>query len=617
MRATYSESTPVYTPSINPTAVSGLKLYNINGVDTFVACITTASATYIGLSTDCVNWSVNITPLANLADVAYDGAIFVAVSGDLNYATSPDCVVWTARTFPAISGSNYPSVIGHNGTRFLVLSQIGSGAWYSASGTSWTTFSHGLGGHCYTMLLFGTTLVISRAEDEACLYSLDGTAVALHTGATTNGQIVRDGDALYSPVSNTESVDGVAWAASSRTALSLGFNSTAARAPENTSPFDSLILAVHSVAGNAMDVWAYDAVGSRDHVLDFGTYTASGLTPYYAPIAWVDSALVIVNAYPYPVARFEFQLSAWSAGETPCVESANDVAWSGQRWIAGGYGDTGTSIGTSSDGRNWLLHDLPDPSFWALAAVCGGPFGVCGIFDTPGGMWPHMSYDHGETWVAGPAALSGGYAEQMLWIGDRFVAATYDNYVEYSFDGLVWHAVTLPVTGAPNWGRVAWNGSVLIVCSSNTADAAYSLDSGLTWFATTAVATDAVAGFKGMFYALVNTEGFPRVWSSANGAAWVQGALINDTGVSGPPKPSRLVASATELCAVVGGWDNALRSFDGAQWSGADFLPSHKNWYTVASDGRRFLALNYDDRSSALSLPSPFWAGFINCEEAT
>jgi hypothetical protein len=188
----------------------------------------TSQLDYSIISTDGLSWSQAFMPLGSLgassgkwSGVAWNGTVFCAVTplgagATITGATSPDGLVWTQRTLPAIVWND----IASNGVDFVVIGGSVSSIKSTNNGVTWTTgtassFAMNFITYCSGLSLYAATINGSAAIIQT---SSDGLVWTQRVLPTTGGRsrITASSSqfiALRSGASNKidSSTDGVTW----------------------------------------------------------------------------------------------------------------------------------------------------------------------------------------------------------------------------------------------------------------------------------------------------------------------------------------------------------------------------------------------------------------------
>lgn len=108
---------------------------------------------------------------------AYGASLFLVALNAINYATSPDGVTWTTRTWP----SAFPSGFVYGGGLFVVMANSGSVIRVSSDGLAWASATNPLSGD-FTCIAYGAGRWVAIKDTQA-VYSVDG--VDWTAGTTT------------------------------------------------------------------------------------------------------------------------------------------------------------------------------------------------------------------------------------------------------------------------------------------------------------------------------------------------------------------------------------------------------------------------------------------------
>jgi len=132
----------------------------------------------------------------------------------------------------------------------------------------------------------------------------------------------------------------------------------------------------------------------------------------------------------------------WTSYPFPFTTDKYQCVYGDGVWMV--IGCTNSNIGaTSPDGINWAIFTIPgNPTSWRALAYHDGRFVLADQMTN----LALYSDDKGVTWNS-VYGFPGSGCIGMCWGGDRFVMGSWKtNQAGYSFDGINWVSVTLPVT---------------------------------------------------------------------------------------------------------------------------------------------------------------------------
>ncbi len=235
---------------------------------------------------------------------------------------------------------------------------------------------------------------------------------------------------------------------------------------------------------------------------------------------------------------------------------------------------------------------LPASGTWTGVAGLGGIFTAV----LSGSSVSARSTD-GQTWSAGGNMPSGAQwksvAAGAIGSTNYFVAVAQgpSNAAAYSINGgQTWLASTLPASAA--WSSVTFGDGRFVAVASGGTATAFSTDGGATWSAggalsTSTTWTDVAAGLVGTstYFVAIASGGTVANYSADGGASWVAtGALpASATWTS-------LTYGNNRFFAVASGGTVGAFSTNGTTWT-ASTLPATANWSSVAYGDDVFLVV--------------------------
>lgn len=492
-------------------------------------------------STDALVWSTT-SAFSSAGDVAWDGALMVAVGGSFWVATSPDGTGWTTRALPA--GTSTLRSVARSPALWVAVGDAGSIV-TSPDGIGWTARTSGTASALRSVAWSGGRFV-AVGDDGAVVTSPDGLAWTLQAAPTADSfTAVGSSAALFVattfPYAGSQSAlltspDGVSW-----TPRVTGMG-----------PFNR----VEHLGGQFVGVGFYSASTSPDGV------------------AWTSEAVPGIPEAMVHTASGYVAAGTDRNGAAAVFTSSDGLAWSmraadhglvalARRPSDGLLLAVGSDVArTSSDGgATWALDLLtPDLSenypfldvVWSPAA---GAF--VALVQVAANQYAYTSAD-GRAWTRlAPVPCYGGLAVSpaglLLATGTSLVGAC----VATSPDGVTWTQGTPPAGGLR---KAFWTGGQFLGVGNGGA-LATSPDGG-TWTPRASGVTSALRGAAASPATLVVVgDGGTVLTSSDGGGTFTPRA----SGTSFPLR--RVIWTGSEFLAV-GGAGRLLRSPDGVTWTG-------------------------------------------------
>jgi hypothetical protein len=236
--------------------------------------------------------------------------------------------------------------------------------------------------------------------------------------------------------------------------------------------------------------------------------------------------------------------TTWSSGGAlPTSATWTDIQYGAADniWVAVASG--GTTAASSVDGSSWALQALPVSGTWVKVAYGNGRFVTIASGST------NTAYsDNGTTWFSGGALPTSTTWSSVTYGNGYFVAvATGGTATAVSVNGTSW-ALGGVLPSSTTWSSVAYgNGRFVATAGTGGAStaAAYSLDLGVTWTASTLPSSTTWARLaygQGVFF--VVASGGTSAASSPDGVTWTARTLATSTNwtdtvfgsISGAPK---------------------------------------------------------------------------------
>jgi hypothetical protein len=506
-------------------------------------------------SPDGVTWTARSSGVTgDLLSLAYGKGLLVAVGSRGNFATdpraplivtSPDGVNWTRRDRPEHDNAGEAlTAVAFDGARFVATS-FDAKAWVSADGIDWPATGNVMAG-------------AERFNPDDVAWTGDR-FVAVGLGSITKVEIVGT-IILASP-------DGTTWhlevkvdrgyrrlAVGGGRVLAYGESgvrvSTApgfwARTRPNQEGYPTGAVWTGEKFLLLEITWQYDhpwrllesATGS-----DWTLLQDSGLDHYATSLGAGGGSVVAIGEMGSIATSTDGRM--FTARTTRAVAEAVDVAWTGQRYVAVGYG----ALLSSEDGTSW--QPRPGGAGRDLEAVAAGPDLTVAL----GRTGEVLASPDGLTWTGHGTGVTGTFdGVDLVWAVSRFVAVgwRYDQpngTVLTSVDGATWNRIDAGL--APPLVKVIWTGSQLVGLASS---GLFTSPDGVTW---TAAST--------------------RPWLAVHSLAWTGSAVV----VVGAQPNCDVIC-----CGCCPGL--AASSSDLATWQVSDSLPGEL--FDVAWDGARLVA---------------------------
>jgi hypothetical protein len=410
-----------------------------------------ATATVVASSLDGVVWTSSsfATASGKITDLAWNGAIWVAVTDAGAIWSSHDGTQWTSRVTGASGGC---VGVAWCGIRFVV--NTGSSVLYvSYDGIVWSMVS--------TTRTSGTHVVwtqphkgVSHIQTPTLIGGVGGSGLAM----SVEGVSYQTSASLFSGDCNTICWDGAKWIAGGNDAnntmkwsvdgkswVGLGnavFNSTCYKIVRGEGGWLALGSGTQNTMAVSVDGIAWEGIGKP-------VFDASGMDAHWNGSVWVA------------VGRGSTHTLAWTAditgrtgwsglGKTVFDVAGTCVTWSFGKWIVGGVGATNTLAWatTPSDTWNGLGVGVMETGVAGLATN-GGMVVAVGV----GATDSFASTVDGVSWSGRGKVVAHGRA--VAWNGLCWVA-TGDEGTAYSYDGVTWNMSVYGMGG----GAIGCNGGV-------------------------------------------------------------------------------------------------------------------------------------------------------------
>ena len=207
------------------------------------------------------------------------------------------------------------------------------------------------------------------------------------------------------------------------------------------------------------------------------------------------------------------------------------LLWDDQKWIAGGYGSTG-SFAISYDGITWniirgsnsVLDNVNDLAYngniyiaiksSSSSSIAYSYDGI--VWNLLGSTYPHIFCN-------------------ICWNGSLFIIGCNDGYIVYSYDGINWQSQNVLSSIITSVQIIKWNGTMFVAVGGGSAQhSAYSYD-GFGWIGTTSTVTSASnVSWDGIKWIIVGKVGNnPASNYSYDGITWLT-ANVEGGGVTTP-----------------------------------------------------------------------------------
>ncbi len=540
---------------------------------------------------DVWSWRNPLPQGNDLMDVAWNGAVAVAVGARGTIITSPDGINWSGRASGA--KTSFHRVVW-TGSRFVA---VGDGNVISSSnGTEWSIISTGLTayGLCWNGAQFvavGTQGGIATSPDgNIWTRRTSGTASNLFGIAWSgsqfvavgwNGTIVSSADGItwQSRTSGTTTnFSNVAWTGSQFAAVANAgiFTSTDGAAWANRDASMTTCRNIQWVGNQLVAVGSSEAIWTSANAA-LWTVRNSGGFGSYASVVYTGSQYIVVGtggrlATSPTGANWTNRRSSTSAWL-----ALRKVAWAGGRFVAVG---TNGAIQTSSDGFAWVNRTQSTLDWFYDVAWSGQQYVVVGSSSAGASVWTSTD---GASWLMRtsglPQALLG-----ILWDGTKYVAVGVGGTLATSTDGISWSNQTSPTTS--HLRSCAWNQSQYVAVGDE--GTILSSNDGVRWVVQRSGTGEQMTGVAwggGKFVAVAGSGGSARVLTSVDGSVWV------DRTPAGASIWNLLsVAWTGSEFVAVGGLGFIATSADGVNWSERSVVGAGASW-GVAANGEQVMVV--------------------------
>jgi hypothetical protein len=514
--------------------------------------------------------------------IAANGSGFTVAGGQTYVANtviaySSDGFTWTSSASGSALFTTYVAAIATDGTKWVAVGAGTNQLAYSSNGQTWTASTSGndlITNTCHAVATNGTTWVAGGFGTNIIIYSSDGetwtasaSANALLTGGKCrtvawNGSVWVAGaeDAAYAIIYST---DGITWtgSASSTTTLVKCYSAASMRVlPSATPQYRTSTQTTIGPPPSGPDRALQGAL--QLHLQT--TVTSTSVTPSVPG----SKFLVAGGSGANTVAYSNDNGATWTAsasGSALFTTAGWRSAYNGTKWVMGGEGDN--RLAYSSDGIAWTASASGNTKF--TTAVYGVAWNGSNLWVAVGSGTNKLAYSsNGETWTEsasgntqmstqGNAVASNG----TMWVAGGQNAT---NPVAYSRDGMNWYgAPTSSFLGA-GCVSVAWNGSVWVAGSTDSAKVAYSYD-GIVWMAAFTPFTSSVnfLSFNGSIWVAAG-NGTNQLAYSSDGINWT----VSTSGNASITSNCRTVAWTGDTWFAGGiGTNQIAYSSDGINWT--------------------------------------------------
>ena len=526
---------------------------------------------------------------------------FLLGSNTTNYmAYSADGITWFGRGTTVATGTPFTTQcngIAYNGYIWVAVGSGTNSLAYSYDGFTWTGIASGVTN--FSTGGFGVAwgkdkFVAVGSGTNSTLYSYDGINWSISSTTT-----------VFATQGFCVAYNGLYWMAGGQGTNTLAYSYEGISWTVVTTSTSVFLTACYGLAWNGIR-WV--CVGTGTNSIAYTTSysvtppTASGSFTVIASaaanfstsgngVAWNGTRFVAVGTGTNSI-LYSTDGTSWTIASvlTLFTTSGQCVMWSGNRWYAGGTG-TSNTLAYSFDGITWtglgittvgstgtvraIAYNSKRPNTISLSrniVVAGGSYS--------GGLLTTLAYstDTGNNWVACTNAIFGTSAgtsfcycvatNGRIWLAGGAGSTT----LGYSFDGIVWTAVTNATTiFSSNVKGLAWSPvlNLWVAVGSGTNQLAYSYD-GINWIGVTLPS----GGFS-------SSLGFDVAWG-------------NDKFVA------------------CGGANNAntqkfYYSYDGKNWTLVTSTTFLYGAYGVGFNGTMWVAVGYGNGSTAYSYDGITW----------
>lgn len=456
-----------------------------------------------------ISWVGNSLGTAiDLNTIVFANGLFVGLGNDSCW-TSPDGLVWTARTSPPGS-NNWTSITYGNGL-FVAVSDSGTGdrVMTSVDGITWTSRVSPVDND-WKSVVFYNGMFIAVAEtgtNNRAMISFDGiTWETMVTEPDNDWQAVAAGGGIFVAVSKTgtgnrvlvydinqrnicvnhidEDIDALFLLGDSLVSTFFIGGALTKNIDLSSQSTGISMNATNGCFGNGLFVLLENGskvITSYDGIV--WTQRAAISSSNWVDIVFGDNLFVAITS---GASGFAVMTSTdgitWTAQTTPVVASGSwfSIAYGNGVYVVIGTGPAGPTPGkvmTSSDGITWSLGTLADVTPVYSAITFGN-----GLFVAVGSGGKVQTSPDGITWTVQTSADSDALVA-IVFAKSLFVALTQTGKVQTSPDGITW---TLRTGVNFAWIKMAYGNGIFIAIdgSSPTVNIMTSED-GITWTAHT------------------------------------------------------------------------------------------------------------------------------------
>jgi len=219
--------------------------------------------------------------------------------------------------------------------------------------------------------------------------------------------------------------------------------------------------------------------------------SVSGTTNFLNGVMWDGSRYFAVGASGTILSSSDGIV--WTTETTSFTDvTLEDIAWSGQIYVAVGSRSNGTVILTSPDGQTWTENTSIEFTLRIIEDVAwsGQQFAATTILTGFPQNAIMLTSTDGLTWVPITISTDSVSTFSLVWADDQFMAGGIVGRVFISPDGVNWSEITAP--RASNLWATSWSG--LMFVAGGHAGNVSTFDSGNTWFSSN------LSGFRGIAF---------------------------------------------------------------------------------------------------------------------
>lgn len=493
-----SDSGATWTYAPMPAHYSKSPTKFLNGKFTYLAAQEWTGAAYdFVTSTNGVNWTVVSGALTSagtsITDLAYGNGLYVALTWDNTYFTSPDGVVWTQRNFPA---GYYPSYIAYSSGagKFSVVGYDNQAA-ASSDGINWTTATvpgtnPNLTSIIATDVGFAASQHINASPQNRCWTSTNGVN---WTERTFSG--------------SSSSAASVWWTGTKLIAANIGNG-------------------ISYISSNYGSSWSNTIIPYWAHSFSYSPHVINSDTLYLQSYAFGPYGVFTPSSGAFDLLDWDASMD-FCFGERAYSQGYFVTLFHGASWT---YGGTVSQIKRSTDGVNWSTVSLPSSKVYGGITYSADMIVIYNF----NANFLAVSTDGGATWTDRTFPANVG---RCSVVGTTIFAAAYGTtttiYVSSNY-GASFSSTTAPAS-LNGWcyRAGAYKNLIIATCSGQTTYA-YSTNGGATWSAGTFPASGmgdsyfnpAISVFSKDDKLYTKTSSSGVVYSTSDGINWTLEADI-------------------------------------------------------------------------------------------